>query len=92
MDVIDVQDLNVADLAKLYEDLDIKSLSFEQAMELLEVVVNRMEGGALTMVQSITLQEFGKRLGEHCNSLLDSKETQLQTIKAEAESVLDSEA
>lgn len=87
-EVWDVAQLSVEQLTSLYATLNVEELSFENAMELLEKVIEKIEGGSLTLVQSLTLQEFGTKLGDYCNKLLDEKESRLEEIKSDAERVV----
>ena len=49
-------------------------VSFENALEELETVVEQLEGGELTLEESLALYERGIALGEHCQKSLDAAE------------------
>jgi len=60
---------------------DSKDLSFEQAVGELELTVQRLEGGDLSLTEAIALYERGMRLVQRCNDLLDTAELQVQTLE-----------
>ena len=49
-------------------------VSFENALEELENVVEQLEGGELTLEESLALYERGIALGDHCQKSLDAAE------------------
>jgi exodeoxyribonuclease VII small subunit len=53
---------------------ELKKLSFEEAFKELENTVHRLEGGGLTLDESIALFERGMWLAEHCGQKLDDAE------------------
>lgn len=55
-------------------------LSFEDAFEELEEIVARLESGEATLEESVTLYERGRRLSEHCQSLLDKAELRINQL------------
>lgn len=59
---------------------DIKDLSFEQAVGELEVTVQRLEEGDLSLTEAIALYERGMHLVQHCHDVLDGAELQVQTL------------
>lgn len=63
----------------------IENLTFEQAFEELEATVAKLEGGDLSLEESLALFERGQRLSAHCSRLLEQAElkvTQLVTRDA----------
>tara|TARA_B100001964_G_scaffold90128_1_gene101259 strand:+ start:275 stop:490 length:216 start_codon:yes stop_codon:yes gene_type:complete len=54
-----------------------ESLSFEQALNELESVVEQLEAGQLSLQDSLTLYQRGQQLSQRCNALLDTAETQI---------------
>ena len=60
---------------------DTRDLSFEQAVGELELTVQRLEGGELSLTEAIALYERGMHLAQHCNDLLDTAEVQVQTLE-----------
>jgi exodeoxyribonuclease VII small subunit len=59
---------------------DINELSFEAAYAELETIVSRLESGELSLEDSVTLFERGRRLSEHCQSLLDRAELRVNKL------------
>ena len=55
----------------------LESLSFEQALNELESVVEQLEAGQLSLQDSLTLYQRGQQLSQRCNALLDAAETQI---------------
>jgi exodeoxyribonuclease VII small subunit len=55
----------------------LESLSFEQALNELESVVEQLEAGQLSLQDSLTLYQRGQQLSQRCNALLDTAETQI---------------
>ena len=59
---------------------EVKDLTFEQAFGELEMTVQRLEAGDLTLEEAIALYERGMRLAQRCSSALDAAELQMQTL------------
>jgi len=57
-----------------------KQLSFEEAFKELEDTVHRLEGGGLTLDESIALFERGMKLAEHCGKKLDDAELKVSQL------------
>jgi exodeoxyribonuclease VII small subunit len=55
-------------------------LSFEKAFEELEMIVAKLESGELTLEESVTLFERGRKLSAHCQSLLDKAELRVNQL------------
>ncbi len=58
-------------------DGDIATLSYEQAQEELVAIVARLEGGQLSLEDTIRLWERGQALAAHCSRYLDSAQARL---------------
>lgn len=58
----------------------VKDLTFEQAFGELEMTVQQLEAGDLTLEEAIALYERGMRLAQRCSSALDAAELQVQTL------------
>jgi exodeoxyribonuclease VII small subunit len=58
----------------------VQDLSFEQAFDQLEAVVQQLETGELVLGDAIALYERGMRLALHCNDALDAAELQVQHL------------
>jgi len=53
-------------------------LTFEQAFAELEDIVAQLEGGALSLEDSVRLYERGQALAQRCGVLLDAAELRVQ--------------
>lgn len=60
---------------------DIAEMSFEQALELLERIVDDLERGDVPLEQSIRIYERGEALKKHCDTLLKSAEDKVEKIR-----------
>jgi len=60
-------------------------LPFETAFSQLEDVVQRLEGGELSLEEALALYERGMVLAEHCQSLLDQAELRVTQLVGEEE-------
>lgn len=54
--------------------------SFEESLTRLEAVVAKLEGGELTLEQSVELYEQGVQLSELCKAELDKAEGRVQIL------------
>jgi exodeoxyribonuclease VII small subunit len=59
---------------------EVERLSFEEAFKELENTVHRLEGGGLTLDESIALFERGMRLAKHCDQKLDDAELRVSQL------------
>ena len=59
---------------------EAEKLSFEEAFKELEDTVHRLEGGGLTLDESIALFERGMTLAEHCQQKLDEAELKVSQL------------
>ncbi|WP_274425479.1 exodeoxyribonuclease VII small subunit [Chelativorans sp. YIM 93263] len=64
---------------------DVKSMSFEQALEALENIVNDLERGDVPLEQSIRIYERGEALKAHCDRLLKAAEDKVEKIRLSRE-------
>jgi exodeoxyribonuclease VII small subunit len=60
---------------------DIKAMSFEQALEALERIVDDLERGDVPLDQSIRIYERGEALKTHCDRLLKAAEDKVEKIR-----------
>ena len=60
---------------------DIKAMSFEQALEALERIVDDLERGDVPLDQSIRIYERGEALKAHCDHLLKAAEDKVEKIR-----------
>jgi exodeoxyribonuclease VII small subunit len=56
------------------------TLSFDQALTELEGVVQRLEGAALSLEETVALYQRGRMLAEHCQHLLDEAELRISRL------------
>lgn len=66
-------------------DDNIKAMSFEQALEALEKIVDDLERGDVPLDQSIRIYERGEALKAHCDRLLKSAEDKVEKIRLSRE-------
>mgnify|MGYP001069503722 CR=1 FL=1 len=60
---------------------DIKAMSFEQALDALERIVDDLERGDVPLDQSIRIYERGEALKSHCDRLLKAAEDKVEKIR-----------
>jgi len=60
---------------------DVKTMSFEQALEALERIVDDLEKGDVPLDQSIRIYERGEALKKHCDALLKAAEDKVEKIR-----------
>ncbi len=58
--------------------------TFEQALEALETLVERLEKGELTLEESLTLYEEGIRLSRLCHGKLEEAEGKIEMLLKDA--------
>jgi exodeoxyribonuclease VII small subunit len=64
--------------------VDVKKLSFERAMEELESIVSRLEGGKVPLEESVAIYERGEALKRRCEELLRQAEARVDKITTDA--------
>jgi exodeoxyribonuclease VII small subunit len=57
---------------------DPESMSFEQATEELESIIERIEQGEIGLEESLSERKRGERLIRRCRAILDAAEQELQ--------------
>ena len=62
-----------------------KSLSYEAARDELAEVVAKLEGGKVSLEESLKLWERGEELAKICQSWLDGAKAKLDKVKAEVQ-------
>ena len=62
---------------QMKKEIPSESLTFEAALNELESVVAQLEGGQLSLQESLTLYQRGQQLSQRCNALLDLAQTQI---------------
>lgn len=64
---------------------DVASMSFEQALEALERIVDDLEKGDVPLEASIAIYERGEALKRHCDRLLRAAEAKVEKIRLSRE-------
>ena len=64
--------------------LDVRKLSFERAIEELESIVTRLEGGKVPLEESVAIYERGEALKRRCEELLRQAEARVEKITTDA--------
>ena len=59
---------------------DIAALTFEQALQQLEQIVQRLEKGQVDLEDSIEIYERGSKLKAHCEAKLKDAEARIEKI------------
>jgi len=59
---------------------DIEQLDFEQALQQLNTLVEKLEAGELPLEDSVAAFETGVQLSRRCEALLDTAEQRLQVL------------
>ena len=67
------------------KQIDIKTLSFEQALKELESIVGRLERGDVELEESIAIYERGEALRSHCDMLLKQAEAKVEKLTLSGE-------
>jgi exodeoxyribonuclease VII small subunit len=63
---------------------DVRKLSFERAIEELELIVKRLEDGKVPLEESVTIYERGEALKRRCEELLRQAEARVEKITTDA--------
>ncbi len=66
----------------------MEELTFEDAIEDLEKIVSELEGGKLTLDESVKKFEEGMKLSKHCNEILEKAEKQITILTENADGSL----
>lgn len=67
------------------DNSDVRAMSFEQAMDALEKIVDDLERGDVPLDQSIRIYERGEALKAHCDRLLKAAEDKVEKIRLSRE-------
>ncbi len=60
---------------------DISEMTFEQAVDQLERIVDHLERGDVPLDKSIEIYERGEALKKHCERLLEAAENRIEKIR-----------
>jgi exodeoxyribonuclease VII small subunit len=63
---------------------DVKTLSFETALQELEIIVKRLEEGKVPLEESVAIYERGEALKRRCEELLRQAEARVDKITTDA--------
>ena len=63
---------------------DVKKMNFEKAIEELETIVTRLEGGKVPLEESVAIYERGESLKRRCEDLLRQAEARVDKITTDA--------
>jgi exodeoxyribonuclease VII small subunit len=66
---------------------NLETITFEAALEELEVTVTQLEMGDLTLDESLTLFERGQKLAVYCNQQLEQASLRVEQLTADGEIV-----
>ncbi len=64
---------------------DVKAMSFEEALDALERIVDDLERGDVALEESIRIYERGEALKAHCDRLLRAAEDKVEKIRLSRE-------
>jgi exodeoxyribonuclease VII small subunit len=67
-------------MAETNNSSDIKKMPFERAIEELESIVQRLEGGKVPLEESVAIYERGEALKRRCEELLRQAEARVEKI------------
>ena len=65
-------------------EIDVGELSFERAIDELELIVRRLEDGKVPLEESVAIYERGEALKRRCEDLLRQAEARVQKITLDA--------
>lgn len=63
--------------------VDVEQLGYEQAIEELETLIDRIESGDLTLDDAVAAYERGLALQKRCQAILDSAQQRLMRLSAD---------
>jgi exodeoxyribonuclease VII small subunit len=68
-----------------------KTVSFEQGVEELEEIIERIESGEIGLQESLTHYERGMALVQHCQTVLSDCEQRVEDLTRELQSTQDAD-
>ena len=60
--------------------VEIENMNFEETLQELENIINKLEAGEVPLDETITLYERGSELKKYCEKKLQSAEEKIQRI------------
>jgi len=73
---------------KKSRNMNIDKLSFEQGLEKLREIVEKVESGRVGLEESIQQYELGCKLIQHCRTILDRAEHRIEVLTKNLEGAL----
>jgi exodeoxyribonuclease VII small subunit len=70
-------------MAKSEQEKDVGKLSFEETIRQLTAIVGKIEGGQISLEESIEQYEKGMTLIKHCREILAKAEKRIEKISRE---------
>jgi exodeoxyribonuclease VII small subunit len=70
---------------------DVERLNFEQAVQKLREIVEKVEAGQVGLEESIRQYELGCKLIRHCREILNRAEQRIETLSRNLDGTLDVE-
>ncbi|KPP98552.1 MAG: exodeoxyribonuclease VII small subunit XseB [Bacteroidetes bacterium HLUCCA01] len=58
----------------------MERISFEEALQKLEAIVNKLEDGSVSLEESVSLYEEGMKLSKHCSEILEQAELRIEKV------------
>lgn len=71
--------------------MEKKNLTFEEAMQALDIVVNELEAGNLSLDQSVEKFQKGMELSNYCSKLLEEAEKNISILIEQSDGSLKEE-
>lgn len=62
-------------------EMELSDLTIEQSLETINQIIAALEGGTLTLEESMQQFEIGIRLINQCTSMIDKAEKQMKILK-----------
>ena len=69
------------------EQKSIENITFEEAISELEMIVKKIDGGEISLENSISAYEYGMKLKNHCEMKLKEAKLKIEKISIEKEGV-----
>ncbi len=65
------------------EEIDVEEMSFQEAIEKLEEINDKLEMNKASLEEAIRMYELGMKLVEHCSKKLEEAEGEIKKISEE---------
>lgn len=69
------------------DNTEIEKMTFEEAMNALEELVNRLEAGGIDLDESLEIYEKAVTLRNHCKKILEDGQRRIQKIMETPEGI-----